>query len=155
MSPEERRVEYAATLLEHTAGIVAAVRGDGPDELLDRIEEALHLPAPAGTDPLVALVTILAAQVPVDATHRQLLAWTAQLRGPVRMWRQLTEPELAAMGVPLGADGADARRARVAELADRGLAVVAIAERIGTSTRTVHRILAERRAAAEASAVAS
>lgn len=76
---------YAARLITVAERIVGAVHGDGPNELLAAVDRALAIPAPKGTDSVVALVTVLAAMVDPDTTTDQRLGW-------VRAFDQTAEP---------------------------------------------------------------
>jgi hypothetical protein len=71
-TPAER---YLEDLIHRSKLIVAAVRDDGPDELLRQIDLALAMQQPPGVDPAVALVTVLAAQIDPDTTDEQRLGW--------------------------------------------------------------------------------
>lgn len=66
---------YAEQLLHLSARIVGAVHDDGPDELLEHLAAALAVPAPPGVDPVVALVTVVAAQVDPEASESVRLGW--------------------------------------------------------------------------------
>jgi len=66
---------YAETLLHLSARIVGTVRDEGPDAIGQAIDQALIVEAPAGVDPVHALVTILAAQVDASQRHSQTLGW--------------------------------------------------------------------------------
>jgi len=70
--------QYAEQLAHASALVVGAVHDEGPDAVLAAIAEALRIPAPPEVDPVVALVTVLAAQVPTDRSLGDLLAWTTQ-----------------------------------------------------------------------------
>lgn len=72
---------YASRVAHATARIVAAVRDDGPDELVAAIENVLAFAPPPGVNPVVALVTALAAQIDPDATLDQRLGWCAEFTG--------------------------------------------------------------------------
>lgn len=66
---------YAEALLHLSARIVGTVRDEGPEAIGRAIDQALIVEAPAGVDPVHALVTILAAQVDASLRHSQSLAW--------------------------------------------------------------------------------
>jgi hypothetical protein len=66
---------YADTLAHHSALIIGAVHDLGPDAVQDAIDRALIVEAPAGIDPAVALVTILAAQIDPTTRTSQRLGW--------------------------------------------------------------------------------
>jgi hypothetical protein len=69
------REAYAEELLHRSELLVGAIRDDGPDELLAHLAAALRLKPPPGVDPVVALVTVLAAQIDPDTTAEQRLGW--------------------------------------------------------------------------------
>lgn len=69
------RAAYAERLLHLSARIVGAVRDEGPDAIGRAIDQALIVEAPAGVDPVQALVTVLAAQVDAERRPSQNLAW--------------------------------------------------------------------------------
>lgn len=66
---------YAEELIHRSELLVGAVHDDGPDELLAHLTGALRLKPPPGVDPVVALVTVLAAQIDPDTTAEQRLGW--------------------------------------------------------------------------------
>lgn len=67
------REEYAAAVALASAQVVAAVyRGE---DTTSYVTAALSLEAPPDTDPVVALATVLAAQVDPDTTLAERLAW--------------------------------------------------------------------------------
>jgi len=67
--------EYAEQLLHLSARIVGAVHDEGPDAVSQAIDRALIVEAPAGVDPVQALVTVLAAQVNADLPSSVTLRW--------------------------------------------------------------------------------
>lgn len=93
MDLSDRRADYAAALLPLSERIIGAVHDDGPDAVQDAIDRALIMQAPPGVDPVVALVTVLAAQINPDTTTTQRLRWI-QGRPPARV--------LIELGVPAG-----------------------------------------------------
>ncbi|WP_348240684.1 hypothetical protein, partial [Salmonella enterica] len=68
------RAAYAVRLLLLPARIVGAVRAEGPVAIGRAIDQALIVEAPAGVDPVQALVTVLAAQVVAELRPSQNLA---------------------------------------------------------------------------------
>jgi hypothetical protein len=66
---------YAEELLHLSELVVGAVHDDGPDQLCAHIAAALRIAPPPGVDPVVALVTVLAAQIDPDTTAEQRLGW--------------------------------------------------------------------------------
>lgn len=70
--------DYALLLAHRAELLVGAVHDEGPAAVLHAIHEALALQAPAGIDPWVALVTVLAAQVDPAATRSTRLGWVEQ-----------------------------------------------------------------------------
>ena len=69
--------EYAEHLLHLSARIVGAVHDEGPEAVSKAIDHALIVEAPAGIDPVQALVTVLAAQVNADLPSSVTLRWVA------------------------------------------------------------------------------
>lgn len=67
--------DYALQLLHLSARIVGAVHDEGPDAISKAIDQALIVEAPAGVDPVQALVAVLAAQVDDRLRHSQSLGW--------------------------------------------------------------------------------
>lgn len=117
------RDEYASILRFWSERIVGAVHDDGPDELLAHIREALTVPPAEGVDPIVALVTVLAAQVDPDATATQRLGWIG--RAPERL-RVLAgrkpRPRSNRTLKPCGTEAAFKRHLRRGEVACRACA---------------------------------
>lgn len=75
MSVEDERAAYAETLLHLSARIVGTVRDEGPEAISRAIDQALIVQAPAGIDPAVALITVLAAQVDAGQRQSTSLGW--------------------------------------------------------------------------------
>ena len=67
--------EYAERLLHLSARIVGTVHDEGPEAISKAIDQALIVEAPAGVDPVQALVAVLAAQVDDRLRHSQSLGW--------------------------------------------------------------------------------
>lgn len=72
----DARKDYADDILDLSLHIIGAVhdRTSTPTELAAAIDRALIEEAPAGIDPVHALVTILAAQINPDTTTLYRLA---------------------------------------------------------------------------------
>lgn len=66
---------YAEQLLHASALIVGAVHDEGPVAVESALAGALAVPAPPGVDPVTALVTVLAAQIDVEAPASRRLGW--------------------------------------------------------------------------------
>jgi DNA-binding NarL/FixJ family response regulator len=138
--------QYAARLLAMSERVIGAVHDDGPDELLRAIDRALILEPPAGIDPVVALVTVLAAQVDPDTTAEQRIGWTrgyddpppAAPRTPDEEADRLVD-EVTAGVYPLDELPPRLRSVPVARLTERGLAADEIAARLRCSERAVFR----------------
>jgi hypothetical protein len=94
LGPTEREI-YAEQLLWMSAAIVGAVHDEGPQAIGIAIDEALILPAPAGVDPVQALITVLAAQIDPDARTSQSLAWLDQPLPPPRAATPIPEEPAA------------------------------------------------------------
>lgn len=67
--------DYAATIRAWSERIVGAVHDDGPEQVLAHITAALRIPPAPGVDPVVALVTVLAAQVDPEASPDERFGW--------------------------------------------------------------------------------
>ncbi len=156
MDVVDERAEYATRLAYASAEIVAAVHDDGPAEALRRIEQALALAAPAGTNPVVALVTVLAAQISPLSTVRSNLDWVMDLDGQpgpmpqvaaahVSDVQALLSGRVPALGVPK-----PARREAVRQLTAQHLTAAAIADILRLDERTVVRYRRELAAPAPA-----
>ena len=75
---------YAKQLLHLSARIVGAVHFEHPDATQHAVDRALIVEAPTGVDPVVALVTVLAAQVDPETTATERLAWVQKRLETVR-----------------------------------------------------------------------
>lgn len=151
LDEQRRRALYATRLLEHTATIVAAVRDDGPDELRTRIQTALSLTAPDGMDPVVALVTVLAAQVDPSATQEDLVGWTrgwspVQVGLPDGVVHELDVQAVMAGDLPAASTSLEVRSEAVLRLLGQGALPHEVASTTSMSVRTVERIHARHRA---------
>jgi hypothetical protein len=67
--------QYSGQLALFSEQIVQAVHDEGPDELLTWIDRSLRLATPPGVNPVVALVTTLAAQVNPHVSLERRLEW--------------------------------------------------------------------------------
>lgn len=79
MTANERVERYADELINRAMRIVGAVHSDSPEVVRSMISEALSVPAPPGTDPVMALAVTLAAMVDHDKQASELLRWTKPL----------------------------------------------------------------------------
>lgn len=86
------RERYAENLLAATAHIICAVHDEGPDAVREAVDRALILENPPAVDPVVALVTVLAAQIDPDTTDVERMAWMI----PAGLWRPLGRAKAAA-----------------------------------------------------------
>lgn len=154
---DAQRAYYASELLAHTANIICAVRDEGPDAIVSAVFNALSLAPPPGTDPVVALVTVLAAQVPPDTSQEELVGWTRPFGEPQRV--VLTEVDdaliravhmLTTGRAEASSVSAAARAEAVRQLDAQGYTTDEIAARIGMSKRGVRTLKA-----AQASPVAA
>lgn len=141
------RARHAAAVLDRATAIVDAVHNEGPDAVRDTIARALAIPAPAGVDPVEALVTVLAASVPTDVPMNRLLGWVRPLR-PVTSSGVATEVDsqflvdvhVLVSGRAAAADMPPAvRREAVRQLAAQGYTHEEIADRLSTNLRSVER----------------
>lgn len=167
----EARARYGETLLHATSRIVGSVHDDGPDQVRDAIDHALTIEQPPGEDPVVWLVTALAAQVNPEATPSERLGWINA--GPIVRLRDeqldrarldwmlgidnttepLVIPDYEAMTLraiegmcPLDDLPEQCQIVAVETLRRRGLSVSAAAARLQTSGKTIQRVRAKHRA---------
>jgi hypothetical protein len=66
---------YAEQVLHASVLIVGDVHDHGPQAVQQSIDAALIIPSPEGVDPVHALVTVLAAQVPMESPGSERLGW--------------------------------------------------------------------------------
>lgn len=73
--PQPPAVYCGQLAARHTPLILDALRDGGPDELLAAIRDALTYSAPAQINPVVALITVLAAQIDPTVPLGRRLGW--------------------------------------------------------------------------------
>lgn len=130
------RDDLVDALVPLAAELIGCVRDFGPDDVahvLARVPEGRH----------DALAVILAAMVDPDTNTAQLLAWTHA--GPVKS-RDLTPHHLTVKRAGRGHPSKWSERAEeVARLTRLGWSAIEIAERLGTTPRSINRYRASLR----------